>query len=75
MHKRIHDDCSTRFCKEVEKLTTSIFLTQLLGSTYNISLVGFKLAGVSKKIIENIAHEPAFTPMLSVMSTIAGRSR
>ncbi|XP_020293473.1 odorant receptor 49b-like [Pseudomyrmex gracilis] len=33
------------FCKEVEKLTTGIFLTQLLGSTYNISLVGFKLAG------------------------------
>ncbi|KAG5320180.1 OR49B protein, partial [Pseudoatta argentina] len=32
-------------CKEVENLTTSIFLTQLLGSTYNVSLVGFKLAG------------------------------
>ncbi|KAL6263666.1 hypothetical protein P5V15_003757 [Pogonomyrmex californicus] len=32
-------------CKEVERLTTSIFLTQLLGSTYNVSLVGFKLAG------------------------------
>ncbi|XP_018312425.1 odorant receptor 49b [Mycetomoellerius zeteki] len=32
-------------CKEVESLTTSIFLTQLLGSTYNVSLVGFKLAG------------------------------
>ncbi|XP_014481876.1 PREDICTED: putative odorant receptor 85d [Dinoponera quadriceps] len=33
------------FCKEVEKLTTGIFLSQLLTSTYNISLVGFKLAG------------------------------
>ncbi|XP_072765401.1 odorant receptor 49b [Anoplolepis gracilipes] len=33
------------FCKEVEKLTSSIFLMQLLGSTYNVSLVGFKLAG------------------------------
>ncbi|XP_050462770.1 odorant receptor 49b-like [Cataglyphis hispanica] len=33
------------FCNEVEKLTNGIFLTQLLGSTYNISLVGFKLAG------------------------------
>ncbi|CAL1679706.1 unnamed protein product [Lasius platythorax] len=33
------------FCKEVEKLTSGIFLTQLLGSTYNVSLVGFKLAG------------------------------
>ncbi|XP_011882452.1 PREDICTED: odorant receptor 49b-like [Vollenhovia emeryi] len=32
-------------CKEVESLTNSIFLTQLLGSTYNVSLVGFKLAG------------------------------
>ncbi|XP_018356899.1 PREDICTED: odorant receptor 49b-like [Trachymyrmex septentrionalis] len=32
-------------CKEVENLTTGIFLTQLLGSTYNVSLVGFKLAG------------------------------
>ncbi|KYN05897.1 Odorant receptor 49b [Cyphomyrmex costatus] len=34
-----------KLCKEVESLTTSIFLTQLLGSTYNVSLVGFKLAG------------------------------
>ncbi|KYN19654.1 Putative odorant receptor 63a [Trachymyrmex cornetzi] len=34
-----------KLCKEVENLTTSIFLTQLLGSTYNVSLVGFKLAG------------------------------
>ncbi|XP_025262102.1 odorant receptor 9a isoform X2 [Camponotus floridanus] len=33
------------FCKEVEKLTNGIFLTQLVGSTYNVSLVGFKLAG------------------------------
>ncbi|XP_071558627.1 odorant receptor 49b [Temnothorax nylanderi] len=32
-------------CKEVENLTNSIFLTQLVGSTYNVSLVGFKLAG------------------------------
>ncbi|KAF3054639.1 Odorant receptor 076 [Nylanderia fulva] len=33
------------FCKEVEKLTSGMFLTQLVGSTYNVSLVGFKLAG------------------------------
>ncbi|KAM0725868.1 putative odorant receptor 85d [Formica fusca] len=33
------------FCNEVEKLTNGIFLTQLLSSTYNVSLVGFKLAG------------------------------
>ncbi|XP_070518807.1 odorant receptor 49b [Cardiocondyla obscurior] len=32
-------------CKEVESLTNTIFLTQLLGSTYNVSLVGFKLVG------------------------------
>ncbi|XP_011707396.1 PREDICTED: odorant receptor 49b-like [Wasmannia auropunctata] len=34
-----------QLCKEVESLTTTIFLTQILGSTYNVSLVGFKLAG------------------------------
>ncbi|XP_043681918.1 uncharacterized protein LOC122635601 [Vespula pensylvanica] len=33
------------FCKDVEELANVIFLTQLIGSTYNISLVGFKLAG------------------------------
>ncbi|KAI4492277.1 hypothetical protein M0802_009858 [Mischocyttarus mexicanus] len=32
------------FCKNIEELTNVIFLTQLIGSTYNISLVGFKLA-------------------------------
>ncbi|XP_015181178.1 PREDICTED: odorant receptor 22c-like [Polistes dominula] len=33
------------FCKNIEELTNIMFLTQLIGSTYNISLVGFKLAG------------------------------
>ncbi|XP_035740655.1 odorant receptor 13a-like [Vespa mandarinia] len=33
------------FCKDIEELANVIFITQLIGSTYNISLVGFKLAG------------------------------
>ncbi|CAK9807382.1 Odorant receptor 13a [Anthophora quadrimaculata] len=33
------------FCNEIERIMNVIFLTQLLGSTYNISLVGFKLIG------------------------------
>ncbi|KAK2588115.1 hypothetical protein KPH14_004170 [Odynerus spinipes] len=33
------------FCEDIEELANVIFLTQLIGSTYNISLVGFKLAG------------------------------
>ncbi|CAD1480906.1 unnamed protein product, partial [Heterotrigona itama] len=32
-----------KFCKDIQQLTSLVFLTQLFGSTYNISLVGFKL--------------------------------
>ncbi|XP_017765212.1 PREDICTED: odorant receptor 13a-like [Eufriesea mexicana] len=31
------------FCQTIERFTNFIFLIQLLGSTYNISLIGFKL--------------------------------
>ncbi|XP_048504948.1 uncharacterized protein LOC105685947 [Athalia rosae] len=32
-------------CEEIERLTNVIFLTQLVGSTYILSTVGFKLSG------------------------------
>ncbi|KOC59144.1 Putative odorant receptor 13a [Habropoda laboriosa] len=33
------------FCQDIERVTNVMFFTQLFGSTYNISLVGFKLIG------------------------------
>lgn len=39
---------SNRFCEEIERRAHIIFLIQLVLSTYNISLVGFKLVGVSE---------------------------
>ncbi|OXU23915.1 hypothetical protein TSAR_015812, partial [Trichomalopsis sarcophagae] len=34
-----------KFCKEVEKLTNSLFMVQLISTTYNMSLIGLKLVG------------------------------
>ncbi|XP_076758725.1 odorant receptor 10 [Xylocopa sonorina] len=39
----IHHRMLLEFCKNIEHLMNVIFLTQLIGSTYSISLVGFKL--------------------------------
>ncbi|CAL7938362.1 unnamed protein product [Xylocopa violacea] len=39
----IHHRMLLEFCKNIEHLMNVIFLMQLIGSTYSISLVGFKL--------------------------------
>lgn len=38
---------SSRFCEDIEHLTSGMFFIQVIASTYNISLVGFKLLEVS----------------------------
>ncbi|KAL2737694.1 odorant receptor 13a-like [Vespula squamosa] len=52
------------FCKDIEELANVIFLTQLIGSTYNISLVGFKLAGVRPPAL----YPPLLPPSLPLPS-------
>ncbi|KAF7382912.1 hypothetical protein HZH66_013314 [Vespula vulgaris] len=46
------------FCKDIEELANVIFLTQLIGSTYNISLVGFKLAGTTRPLSPTLPPSP-----------------
>ncbi|XP_006608159.1 odorant receptor 13a-like isoform X3 [Apis dorsata] len=39
----IHHQLLLKFCEDIEHLTSGMFFIQVIASTYNISLVGFKL--------------------------------
>ncbi|XP_003705978.2 odorant receptor 63a [Megachile rotundata] len=41
----IHHQVILEFCERIERCTNVILLTQMMLSTYNVSLVGFKLVG------------------------------
>lgn len=43
----IHHQLLLKFCEDIEHLTSGMFFIQVIASTYNISLVGFKLLEVS----------------------------
>lgn len=36
------------FCEEIKKLSSEIFMIELISTTYNLSLIGILLAGVGE---------------------------